>query len=115
MLKYLLDENESSRLEVALAASGRDVVSITGLKMMRTKDPKVLEFAHQEGRVVITQNAKDFKELHEASTDHSGIMVHYNQNGAALTSEVLTFAVKRAEEFYPDMSGQFVSLNNFQW
>ena len=61
-LKYLTDENIDVELLEFLREQGFDVFDIKEAKLFRLPDRKILEMAHEEQRVVISQDS-DFGTL----------------------------------------------------
>ncbi|HEU0168086.1 MAG TPA: DUF5615 family PIN-like protein [Chloroflexota bacterium] len=80
-MRLLLDAHLSGRaIGGALRADGHDVIALDEYQELEgLDDDAVLDLAHTEGRVLITNNVKDFpkllRELMEASRDHSGCLI----------------------------------------
>lgn len=74
-----LYSNENFPLPVVeeLRRLGHDVVTIQerGRAGEGVPDDEVLQFATDEGRMVLTSNRRDFIRLHRARSDHAGIVV----------------------------------------
>ena len=65
MLKLYLNENLSWRIAKALREYGYDVVSSEECQMNQTDDRTQFLFAVEQERAIITNNFRDFVELHE--------------------------------------------------
>src|SRR4051812_13292108 len=77
-LRLLIDEDSKSReLVGALRAVGHDVVTTADEGIDGFSDVDVLACAKAKGRIVLTQNAGDFRALHGSGNDHAGIVVIY--------------------------------------
>ena len=63
--KLYLNENLSWRIARALRGYGYDVVSSHEIEMNAESDPVQFDFAVSQGRAVVTNNFKDFAELHQ--------------------------------------------------
>jgi Domain of unknown function (DUF5615) len=80
-LRLLLDANPSPRRVAAqLRRAGHDVLALAeDATYEGLSDPRVLELATSEGRVLITRNSRDFapiaREWAEARRAHSGLML----------------------------------------
>lgn len=74
-----LYSNENFPLDIVkiLRFFGHDVLTSleAGQAHQGIPDDAVLKFAHQQERIVITLNRKDFIKLHRQSNVHSGIIV----------------------------------------
>ncbi len=77
MARFLADENFPLPVVEELRRLGHDVLTVyeAGKANQRCPDKEILDFAHTEGRVVVTLNRKHFIRLHEISLDHEGIVV----------------------------------------
>lgn len=65
MLKLYLNENLSWRIAKALREYGYDVISSGESEMNQYDDEAQLSFAAQGGRTIVTNNFRDFVELHQ--------------------------------------------------
>jgi predicted nuclease of predicted toxin-antitoxin system len=79
-LRFLLDEDVSAPVAAGLRARGIDAVSVyeIGRSNQRISDPEQLQFAVEQGRVLVTYNRGDFQVLdalwQAESRPHSGIL-----------------------------------------
>ena len=76
MARFYADEQYPYPVVEYLRVLGHDVLTVqeAGNGNQRIPDSDVLAFATQEGRAVLTQNRKDFIELHRQQFDHAGII-----------------------------------------
>ena len=73
-LRLLVDEDTQSRWLVRLLRdAGHDVATVSELGLQGRPDPDVLARAIADDRMVLTRNVDDFRELHMADANHSGI------------------------------------------
>ena len=77
MVRLYSNENFPIPVVNELRALGHDVLTIqeTEKDQQALPDEKVLRFASQNNRAVITFNRKHFIALHNKSSDHQGIIV----------------------------------------
>jgi predicted nuclease of predicted toxin-antitoxin system len=74
-VKFLLDESADYPIAAHLAARGHDVTAVAHDYPQALADRRVLEIAHEEGRVLIT-NDRDFGELvFRQKLPHSGVVL----------------------------------------
>src|SRR5438046_377117 len=87
-MKFLLDENADLRLADRLRDLGHDVKSVAADFDYSLPDAQVLSIAHQEQRVLIT-NDKDFGELvFRLLQPHAGVILFRLPYGATLTTKL---------------------------
>lgn len=77
MTKFYANENFPLDLVQELRALGYDVLTSyeAGQANQSISDEQVLNFAHEQERVVITLNREDFISLHKQGQQHSGIII----------------------------------------
>jgi hypothetical protein len=75
--RFYADEDFPRPVVEALRLLGHDVLSVqeAGQAEKKIPDAPVSGFAHAHNRAVLTYNRRDFINLHEQSTDHSGVIV----------------------------------------
>jgi len=78
-VKLLLDEMWSAAVAVELRERGHDVVAVLERSDLRGQpDRVILATAGQEGRVVVTENSRDFvhvaRDTWRAGRSHSGLI-----------------------------------------
>jgi uncharacterized protein with PIN domain len=80
MADFYADEQYPYPVVECLRVLGHDVLTVQEAENgnQRIPDPEVLAFATKEGRAVLTQNRKDFIRLHQAQSDHAGIVACTN-------------------------------------
>jgi hypothetical protein len=85
-LQLLLDANLSpKRIGPALEERGHDVLSLAAdAPSGALDDPRVLELAAQQGRILVTRNSRDFapllREWAEADRHHAGCILIWTLN-----------------------------------
>jgi predicted nuclease of predicted toxin-antitoxin system len=78
-LRFLIDEN----LTPVLASRLGDALHVNEVGLRGASDPEVLAYAVAEGRVVMTNNADDFRKLMRAVPGHPGLAVLLGCGGTA--------------------------------
>jgi predicted nuclease of predicted toxin-antitoxin system len=103
-MRFLLDENSSDhRLVSRLRTHGHEPVSAQDAGLLSIADPRVLICAIAEGIPVLTQDAKDFKDLHDlvlaAGGHHPGVLVVRFDNDPRhdLTDRAIATALSKLE------------------
>ena len=90
LVRTYLDEDVDVLLARLLGSRGFDCVSASELGHLAWTDAKHLDFAAEQGRILITHNRVDFENLAKQwwnqSKDHAGIMLAFRR---ANTHEVL--------------------------
>ena len=76
-MKLYADEQYPYPVVKCLRDLGHDVLTVqeAGLANQRIPDDEVLAFATETERAVVTQNRKDFIQLHRMQPNHAGIIV----------------------------------------
>ena len=77
-MDFLLDEHVTRVFERVLRERGHAVVQATDEFGERTTDSDLLRWCGENGTVLVTNNAKDFIELHE-TIEHAGLLVVFDQ------------------------------------
>ncbi len=77
MIKFYSNENFPINLVNCLRSFGYDILTSYEAEKANQgiDDENVLNFAHQNQRVVITLNREDFISLHQQNIPHSGIII----------------------------------------
>lgn len=115
-LRILLDEDSQAKhLVNLLQAAGHDVVTVNAMNLMNRPDSVVLNFARQDGRVLLTRNCDDFQELHQINSIHSGILAVYQDSDPVknISYKEIVKAIANLESAEYRLQNQFVVLN--QW
>jgi hypothetical protein len=83
-VKLVLDEHYSPAIAEQLRQWGYDVIPVTErveatlAELRRKPDEELLRWSHAEGRVLVTENIRDFMRLHHAFLErgelHSGLL-----------------------------------------
>ena len=71
---YLDDCAYAKALVQLLRAAGHRVVTPIEAGISGKADAEHLQFAASQGLVLLTKNPDDFAQLHEASSEHAGIL-----------------------------------------
>ena len=69
-------------------------------------DEAVLAFAHAEGRAILTHNRKDFRHLHEAGHNHSGIILCTVDRDLKALADRIDAAIQAVE----DLTGKLIRV-----
>ena len=108
MARLYSDEHFPLPVVEELRRLGYDVVTIQerGQANLRMPDDAVLEFAHVEGRALLTQNRWDFIRLHNQGKDHSGIIACTVDYDCAALAQRIHNAIKA----YASLSRQLIRI-----
>ena len=81
-MRLLLDEHFSFRIAEALRKRGHDVVAgVERAELREMPDEELLRCAHANGRVLVTENVRDFLPIHARFLNHGEL-----HSGLVLTS-----------------------------
>ena len=98
---FLIDENLSPQLAHHLrAVHGYEAVHVNEIGLQGAADPNVLARAVADDRIVVTNNAEDFRQLGRRTPDHPGLAVMLDAVGLAQQLELgvkLATAIEAAE------------------
>jgi predicted nuclease of predicted toxin-antitoxin system len=74
----LLDEHYADKIADHLRAAGYDAQTVSERRLKGLDDESLLELCHREGRVLMTNNVRDFMPLARswaaAGRDHAGLL-----------------------------------------
>ncbi len=115
-LRLLLDEDsQAKKLVTLLQEAGYDIVTVNQAGLMGKADAIVLDFARQEGRILLTRNCHDFFNLHAANSSHPGILAIYEYPNPAknLSYAMIVKAIANIEAAGIELNQQFIPIN--QW
>ncbi len=76
--RILLDEHVGRVFERVLSERGYEVEQAKDVFGELTEDAELLEWCGEHGVALMTNNARDFEELHR-ETDHAGLLLYYEQ------------------------------------
>ncbi len=72
-IRYYMDEHVPRAVTDGLRRRGVDALTVQAAGTLGADDERQLEYASQEGRVIVTQDA-DFLRLHSTGHQHRGIV-----------------------------------------
>ena len=98
-VRILLDEHVSRIFQRLLEERGFTVQQACDRFGERTTDAELLEWAGENGWLVLTNDAKDFHRLHR-TIDHGGILLFYDQTLQSDDPEGLARAVDEVVSQY---------------
>jgi predicted nuclease of predicted toxin-antitoxin system len=85
-MKFLIDEDISPNVAIVLCEKLLvDAVAVRDRGLLGVSDRKVLEYAFNEDRIIVTANIKDFEKFSQAVEVHAGIV--FVQEGDLLRKE----------------------------
>jgi predicted nuclease of predicted toxin-antitoxin system len=109
MARLYANENFPLPAVEELRRLGHDVMTSheSGQAGQAVSDEQVLAFAATQARILITLNRKHFVRLHQARSDHAGIIVcTFDPDFTALAQRI-----HAALEAQPQLAGQLVRIN----
>lgn len=112
MALFYTNENFPVQIAEYLREMGHDVLTSqeAGNANQRIPDVEVLEFAAKAGRILLTLNRRDFIEIHENSSNHTGIIVCTQNTDLREQAEQINEAIQKTG----DMVGKLVRINRKQ-
>lgn len=117
MARLLTDEQFSMRVvDILRRRHGHDVTTVRQLCASKYgdgyDDKTVLEIAHEERRILITDNRTDFRQLHASMPWHSGIVLCPKYTNANTKADLINDVIRDtlAERGLPHFTGQLVSI-----
>ncbi|RUR72411.1 DUF5615 family PIN-like protein [Chlorogloeopsis fritschii PCC 9212] len=114
----LLDEDSQAKyLVYLLQAAEHDVITVNAVGLMNRSDSVVLDYARQDGRVLLTRNCDDFQELHQANPVHPGILAVYQDSDTSknMSYQAIVKAIANLETSGYTLKNQFVILNQWKY
>ncbi|MDR3636026.1 MAG: DUF5615 family PIN-like protein [Isosphaeraceae bacterium] len=109
MARLYADENFPYPAVEASRRLGHDVLTAreAGQAGLGIPDDEVLSFAHAHARAVLTHNREHFRNLHEAGSPHSGLVLcTEDANFPSLAARV-----HQALSVAGDLTGQLIRIN----
>ena len=115
LLRYYLDEDcHSTALAAALRQHGIDVVTTNEAGIAGANDDAQLEYAAEQGSVIVTNNICDYTVLHTrwlaSGRSHAGIVL-FPQQGYSIGEVVRRLAHLRRTRSAGDMQGRIEWLS----
>ena len=113
-MRLLIDEDSIGRVFVRLVEeAGHDIETVTTAGLTGRPDADVFVYAQQTGRILLTRNGKDFLLLHQADSNHAGIIVEYQDADSSknMSSMQIVAALGNIEASGWSLSGKFISIN----
>lgn len=117
-LRLFIDEDTQDSLLIKfLRQGGHDVLSVNEANLMGEDDPIILDYAQRNNRILLTYNADDFEELHEANLRHSGILAIYRdaRYSKNMSFKEIVKAIANLEVAQIPLTNQFISLNHWNY
>ena len=101
-MKLYADEQYPYPIVKCLRDLGHDVLTVqaAGLANQRIPDDEVLAFATENERAVITQNRKDFFQLHRTNPNHAGIIACTEDRDWDAIAQRIHAAIAEAESLH---------------
>jgi hypothetical protein len=116
---YLDDCAFSHELRRLLVEAGHTVETPADVNPPLTGEDDPIHFAHARatGQIILTLNARDFKEMHDQDSDHPGILVVYQDNDPArdMSYREIVQAIANLEKTGVTIAGGFWPLNLYRW
>lgn len=109
MASLYANENFPLQVVEALRALGHDVLTSleAGQANQAIADDRVLAFAAQHGRALLTLNRRDFVQAHTRAPDHAGIIVCTQDPDP----EGQARRIHEALQAYESLAGQLIRVN----
>ncbi|NJM90503.1 MAG: DUF5615 family PIN-like protein [Hydrococcus sp. RU_2_2] len=117
-LRLLIDEDsQAKRLVIFLKNAGHDVITVNEAELSGKFDDEVMDYARQNGRIVLTRNYDDFQELHNANPVHPGILVVYQDGSPSkdMSHQTIVKAIANLESSEIPLANQFFALNHWNY
>jgi len=116
---YLDDCAFSHELKRLLLAAGHDVAVPADAQPPLTGADDAVHFAHARatGRVILTLNPRDFKDLHDQEPDHPGILAVCQDNDPTkdMSYRQIVQAIANLERTRVAIAGRFWVLNAYRY
>lgn len=117
-IRILVDEDSQAKALVGqLRSYGHDVVTASEAGLGAAGDESVLAHARTQNRVLLTRNASDFHDLHEANPNHAGIFAIFQGSNPSknMSYSDIVRAIGNLESANLEFAGQFVALNAWNY
>ena len=114
MTRLFLDEDVPEAVAVAVSLRGYDVLTTRQAGKRSGSDSEQLDYAHSEGRVLLTHNVADFVKIHveyvRKGREHSGIILARQRPIGLMVTALLKFLSSSKAK---DMQNQVVWLSEW--
>lgn len=112
---FLTDEHVPRVFITTLRSNGHDVLRANDVFGEGTDDQRLLKYCGEEGRILVTNDKKDFAGSLSETTDHEGIVVYTDPNVLRDDPESAARAIERVLSHYPpaELANEVVWLD--QW
>ena len=117
-LKLLLDEDSQAKgLLNLLREAGHNVVTVNEVGLTSKPDSVVLDYARQQGRILLSRNCDDFNNLHNADPNHPGILVIYQNSDRSknMNYKTIVRCITNLETSGCSLVSQFIALNSWNY
>ncbi len=114
---YVDDCANATELVVLLRAAGHHVVIPADVGLTGRADAVHLQYAGSNSLVLLTKDPEDFKDLHEAGTQHAGIFGVYQDNDVSrdMSYAEIVKAIANLESAGVTIPGEFHVLNAWRY
>ena len=107
--RFLIDECLSPELALWLAERGFDATSVRDRGRLASTDADVLRYCISEDRVLVTQNAEDFRKLVGAEDLHPGLIILSANGKERSLAELETALLHMEQNANPDARSWMVN------
>lgn len=117
-LKLFIDEDTQDKLLVKfLRNAGHDVITVNEAQLSGQPDEVVLNYAHENQRILLTLNCSDFENLHLSTPTHSGIFAIYRDPNLSkdMSFKTIVKAIANLEASMIPLTNQFIALNHWNY
>jgi predicted nuclease of predicted toxin-antitoxin system len=120
MRTYLDDNLADPSLLALLKKAGHSVIGPADVGLSGATDPRHLECAIKDGRVILTADSDDFRDLHSllqtAGGSHHGILLVRFDNIPKhdMKPKHMVAAIKKLEQSGLDLTNQLIILNHWR-
>ncbi len=106
MARLYADEQFPRPVVARLRSLGHDVLTVQEAGNAGDSDPEVFAFAVADNRAVLTQNRRDFVQLHRACPDHAGMIICSDDQNFVRLAERIHQAISAEEA----LSGKLIRV-----
>jgi uncharacterized protein with PIN domain len=100
-----------------LRVDGHDVLTVGEAGAIGIPDASVIELARAQQRILLTRNCDDFLTIHQANSEHSGILAVYQDADPRknMSYVAIVKAIANLQDTGLCLQGQFIVLNRYYW